>query len=84
MIHDKRPISFAKFASDVMVQGGAKPMTVYYLNGLTKDELFKNKRGKEIGEINIFTLPLMKKVYDVWPSPEVAEKMGANDAICQI
>eukprot|EP00972_Heterocapsa_arctica_P015192 2237497-Heterocapsa_arctica.AAC.1 len=31
--------------SDVMVQGGAKPMTV---SGLTKDKLFKNKRGNEM------------------------------------
>eukprot|EP00972_Heterocapsa_arctica_P007197 1050351-Heterocapsa_arctica.AAC.1 len=48
----------------------------------------------EGGEINIFilttdtftviTLPQMKKAYDIWPLPEVADKTGAYDANGQI
>eukprot|EP00972_Heterocapsa_arctica_P091369 13480869-Heterocapsa_arctica.AAC.1 len=51
MIRGKRPIRSATFLSVVMVQGGAKPMTNFGRYGLTKDKLFKNKRGDEMKDV---------------------------------
>eukprot|EP00972_Heterocapsa_arctica_P097243 14347178-Heterocapsa_arctica.AAC.1 len=55
-----------------------------------RSEVLKHVGGKidiiilTTDNFNVITLPLMKKVYDIWHSPVEAEEMGANDAIRQI